>query len=84
MILSILIHQKVDWLAQPVSDFLTFLRQNDLLTIKNDHNLYFNQSDSLKLIIEKLIFSKGQIVRKDKSEVLKGLISIHDIIANFV
>jgi hypothetical protein len=84
MILKIFVHKKFDLIMRPITEFLDFLKDNNLFSIKNQHNVYFENSDSLKLIIEKLIFSNGQIVRVNEDGILKGLISIHDIIAYFV
>lgn len=84
MIMAILVHKKVDMLGQPIHLFLEFLKEGNLLKIKNDHNLFFKKTDNLKLIIEKLVFSFGQIIRVDEEGVLKGLLSIHDVIANFI
>ena len=74
----------MDYLNKPISELYAYLKENSLLKPRNLDSLTCCRKDNLKLVIEKLIFADGHVMCVDRQNRLTGLLSIHDVIANFV
>ena len=82
-ILLIMNNKLVDFLQKPVVEFFNFLKKNEHFKQSISLNLFYKPTDSLGNIIEKLIFSQGQIFHLNENRNIVGSIIIHDIIINY-
>lgn len=84
MIFYIFKHELYKFMEKPVSEFMEYVRENNVFSDIFLDSLKFTPEDSFLTVLKKFVFNYAQLLWIDEENKLKGVISLHDIFNVFL